>query len=208
MTSWQRKWPQTATQFVACPAIRIIAGVWCRKSCCALVGVSAVTMLQISSPNLQVCLPASWQNYGHPPAPNDPVDHPLEEHIPMHYSYYSMCLPSCFTAVYLTVMLKKFGSVKEKHCIKLPLASEEYIFRLPNDSCRIFDNKSEEITMKYVTFSASMLKNWNESRKWIQPRPTCRRGFSFNIFYCWGICFETATSSYIYDRNKLGNMQR
>lgn len=76
----------------------------------------------------------------------------------MHYSYYSMCLPSCFTAVYLTVMLEEFGSVKEKHCIKLPLASEEYIFRLPNDSCRIFDNKSEEITMKDVTFSASTLK--------------------------------------------------
>lgn len=48
---------------------------------------------------------------------------------------------------------------KKNIASNLPLApSEEYIFRLPNDSCRIFDNKSEEITMKDVTFSASTLK--------------------------------------------------
>ena len=53
---------------------------------------------------------------------------------------------------------------EKKIASNMPLASEEYIFRLPNDSCRIFDNKSEEITMKDVTFSASTLKYWNESQ--------------------------------------------
>lgn len=142
-----------------------------------------------------------------PPVPNDPVDHPLEEHIPMHYSYYSMCLPSCFTAVYLTVMLEEF---------KRKTLHQEFAVGFPRNTysgCQTTVVEYLIIKVRKQQWGMWHLRQYAEVLKWESQmnRATTYMSKRFqllNIFYCWGIRFVTAASSYIYDRNKLGNMQR